>query len=39
MNHKSNAFNYTNCKQQHFFITFASLMEERTIWALPKTSM
>ena len=29
MNHKSNAFNHTNIKQQHFFITFASLMGEQ----------
>lgn len=29
MSHKSNAFNHTNSKQQHFFITFASLMREQ----------
>ena len=29
MNHKSNAFNQTNSKRQHFFITFVSVMGER----------
>ena len=29
MNHKSNAFNQTNIKRQHFFLTFASLMGEQ----------
>lgn len=29
MNHKSNAFKHINTKQQHFFITFASLMGEQ----------
>lgn len=29
MNHKSNAFNQTNIKRQHFFITFASHMGDK----------
>ncbi len=36
MNHKSNAFNHTNIKQQHFFITFASLIGKRATLCIAK---